>query len=357
MCTTTFRGVALIMAFIMCIGCLTACRNNAILDNATSQSTTNTSSGVETGTNDSVGNTTTSSENETANNTTTSSSAETGSNQTESSNPPSQTTTSTQINSSTCSHSEKVVLNKADATCFRTGYTGDTYCVKCNKCLEYGTTLSATGHLNTEIRYAREVTAEQDGYTGDTYCKTCGLLIATGKTIPRVESTTPGKVTYRTSNGYEYTVDEGTDITEYTMALRTKKISSPYRDIELEILRLCNEERAKAGVAPLSWYEDAYYFTHIRSIEIYSHWGHPRPDWRAWHTVYSDDGVILNGAAENLAQFQMHIKNVAKSAVNGWMSSPDHRASIMNPEYTKVCIALEYGEDNFTLCATQHFFS
>ena len=142
------------------------------------------------------------------------------------------------------------------------------------------------------------------------------------------------------------------------MKQQTKHIDSPYRAAELEILRLCNEERAKNGLAPLTWFEDAYYFTHIRAEEIYIQWGHPRPDWSEWHTVYTDAGVILHCSyAENLAQFQGWTpETVPQNAVDAWMSSPGHRANILNPQYTKMTISLEYGADNFTLCAVQHFF-
>ena len=214
-------------------------------------------------------------------------------------------------------------------------------------------------HPDTEIRGRIEPTTTATGYTGDTYCKTCDVKTANGASIPKLKNDNDGKVTYTTSNGYTYVVDKDVDITEYTMALKTKKINSPYREAELEILRLCNEERAKVGLKPLEWYEDAYYFTHIRAEEIYIQWGHQRPDWSQWHTVYTDAGVILHCAyGENLARFQGFPANkeVAVAAVTGWMESEGHRANILNPNYTKMTVSLEFGSDNFTLCAVQHFF-
>lgn len=150
------------------------------------------------------------------------------------------------------------------------------------------------------------------------------------------------------------------------MKQQTKKIPEPYREFELEILRLCNEERAKVGVAPLEWYEDAYYFTHKRAEEIYYEWGHTRlkfaldeRDAASWESVYTDNNVLLcnSTGGENLIQFQGAVpSNCAEDAVIAWMESEGHRANILNPEYDRVAIAIEWGADNFTLCFVQNFF-
>ena len=256
-----------------------------------------------------------------------------------------------------CAHSSKVVKNKKSATCTKAGYTGDTYCKSCNKLLSYGSTISKTAHTK-ELRNEKEATITSEGYTGDVYCMVCNTKIASGEKTPKLPD--PDKVTYTTSNGFSYTVDKDTDIMAYTMALRTKKVNSPYREAELEVLRLCNIERAKVGAAPLEWYEDAYYFAHIRAEELYIQWGHPRPDWSPWHTVYTDVGVILaKRSSENIAQFEgysAYTNDVAEAAVRAWMNSPAHRDAILDPKYTKMVVAFEYGSNNFTLSAAQHFF-
>ena len=359
----TIKLIATLLTIVLCIGCFSACRNNKNQDDNNTSNTENyyenTSEPVNSVMGESTSNTTDDSTNETTNtenkenvssenkNTETTKDVENSTSKT-----PTQGT-----NNDVCSHKSTTLKNKVSATCTKAGYTGDTYCTKCNKKISSGSQIPIINH-NTEIRNKKDATTTSEGYTGDKVCKTCGTVVENGQIIPKVENNTPGKVTYTTNNGYKYVVDEGTDITEYSMKQQTKHIDSPYRAAELEILRLCNEERAKNGLAPLTWFEDAYYFTHIRAEEIYIQWGHPRPDWSEWHTVYTDAGVILHCSyAENLAQFQGWTpETVPQNAVDAWMSSPGHRANILNPQYTKMTISLEYGADNFTLCAVQHFF-
>lgn len=385
---TTFKLIASLLVIILCISCFTACNDNKNQENQNNNSTENyyvdettgeiidsttgeivtdenikvdqtTGEIIDTSKDDDKNTSSSEKDNENSKPENTTKPDDNKNNESNKQDVENQTpeNTTSETKPTTCSHNNTTVKNKASATCTKAGYTGDTYCNDCKKTIKTGSAITATGHKNTEIRGKKEATKTSEGYTGDTYCKTCGAKIATGKAIPKIEDNTPGKVTYKTDNGYTYVVDEGVDITEYTMALRTKKINSTYRDIELEILRLCNEERAKVGLAPLTWYEDAYYFTHIRSVEIYTDWGHVRPDWSPWSTVYTNAGVILGYSGENLLQLQgVHSKNVASIAVKSWMESPSHKAAILDSKYTKICIALEYGEDNFTLCATQHFF-
>ena len=345
----TIKLIATLLTIVFCIGCLSSCRNNK------NQEDNNTSEPVNSITDESTSNTTDDSTNNIENKENVSSKDK----NTETTNKNVESNTSIQgTNNNVCSHKSTILKNKVSATCKSVGYTGDTYCTDCGKKIATGTRELMTAHTPKLINQ-KDATTTSEGFTGDKICSVCNVMLENGKTIPKIKENIPaGKTKYTTNNGYEYIVDEGTDITEYSMKQQTKHIDSPYRAAELEILRLCNEERAKEGIAPLTWFEDAYYFTHIRAEEIYIQWGHPRPDWSEWHTVYTDAGVILHCSyAENLARFQgASQETVAERAVRAWMSSPGHRANIMNPQYTKMTLSLEYGADNFTLCAVQHFF-
>lgn len=339
MAQITIKLIATLLTLILCISCLSACKDNETQDN---QSTNSTESHcVDEETSETID----TSENKTTE--TTEPDVE--------SNIPENSTSNT--NSTGCAHNSTTLKNKTSATCTKTGYTGDNYCTKCNKKISSGSQIPATGH-NTEIRNKKDATTTSEGYTGDKVCKTCGTVVESGKKISKVENNTAGKVTYTTNNGYTYVVDEGTDITAYTMALKTKQISSPYREVEKEILRLCNIEREKVGLKPLTWYEDPYYFTHIRSEEIYLYWGHQRPNNTPWHTVYTDTGVILDCACgENLAQFEgWAAEQIAQEAVRLWMNSPGHRENILRESFTKMTVAIDCSDDGISLSVTQHFF-
>lgn len=129
----------------------------------------------------------------------------------------------------------KEVRNIKTATCAHAGYTGDTYCKKCNKKLATGKTVArkahtwnkgaittaatctkkgvktytctvckgtkkedipATGHRNKVLKNARQATCAKAGYTGDTYCKDCNAKLSSGKTIAKKAHTwDAGKVT------------------------------------------------------------------------------------------------------------------------------------------------------------------
>ena len=129
----------------------------------------------------------------------------------------------------------KELRNVKTATCAHAGYTGDTYCKKCNKKLATGKTVArkahtwnkgaittaatctkkgvktytctvckgtkkedipATGHRNKVLKNARQATCAKAGYTGDTYCKDCNAKLSSGKTIAKKAHTwDAGKVT------------------------------------------------------------------------------------------------------------------------------------------------------------------
>lgn len=84
---------------------------------------------------------------------------------------------------SKCTHADTRIVNKKAATCTKTGYTGDTYCVDCDAKVKSGTTIEATGHKHTELKNAKAATCTEPGYTGDTYCKDCDAKVQTGTTI------------------------------------------------------------------------------------------------------------------------------------------------------------------------------
>lgn len=58
-------------------------------------------------------------------------------------------------------------------------------CKTCGKTKEES--VAPTGHINTEIRNKRTATCESEGYTGDTYCITCNKKLKDGQTIPKTD--------------------------------------------------------------------------------------------------------------------------------------------------------------------------
>ena len=80
-------------------------------------------------------------------------------------------------------HKNTEVRNAKEATCSEEGYTGDTWCLDCNKKISDGQAISMTEHKNTEVRDAKAATCTEAGYTGDTWCKDCNTKIESGKVV------------------------------------------------------------------------------------------------------------------------------------------------------------------------------
>ncbi len=86
-------------------------------------------------------------------------------------------------------HSQTEVRNAREATCEETGYTGDTYCLKCGMLLQKGQEIPALGH-KTEIQGQKEATCTEAGFTGNEVCTVCGKLIQAGQVIEALGHTT-----------------------------------------------------------------------------------------------------------------------------------------------------------------------
>lgn len=109
-----------------------------------------------------------------------------------------------------------------------------------------------------------------------------------------------------------------------------------------EVLRLCNEERAKEGLQPLQLMDELNFAAQIRTDEQteMGDISHTRPDGTRWTSVFQNISVKKRSWAENL------ILNYGTpgSVVRGWMNSPGHRANIMNPEFTHMGLGVSFGD-------------
>lgn len=99
-----------------------------------------------------------------------------------------------------------------------------------------------------------------------------------------------------------------------------------------QVVKLVNEERAKAGLSALTLDKDIEAASLIRSKEIEVSFSHTRPDGRKFSTVLQDNGISFRGAGENIAWGQKSPQDV----MNAWMNSDGHRANILNAKYTKI---------------------
>ena len=123
---------------------------------------------------------------------------------------------------------------------------------------------------------------------------------------------------------------------------------------ELEIVRLTNTEREKAGVPALranhSLAQAAR--SHAREMLDLNYFGHvsPTPGQRQ-----PADRVALNGirntlVAENIFEAEGYpISEVPRVALTRWMESHAHRVIILNPRYTNMGVGLSLRGDRVTV--------
>lgn len=99
-----------------------------------------------------------------------------------------------------------------------------------------------------------------------------------------------------------------------------------------QVVKLVNEERAKAGLNAVVLDKELEAAALIRAKETELSFSHTRPDGRPFASVLKDHGISYRGAGENIAWGQSSPEEVMR----GWMNSEGHRANILNPNFTKI---------------------
>ena len=100
----------------------------------------------------------------------------------------------------------------------------------------------------------------------------------------------------------------------------------------MQVVELVNVERAKEGLAALTFDEQMGNAALVRAKETEQSFSHTRPDGRSFSTALTDAGVTYRSAGENIAYGQ----KTPQQVVEGWMNSPGHRANIMNSGFTRI---------------------
>lgn len=127
--------------------------------------------------------------------------------------------------------------------------------------------------------------------------------------------------------------------------------------IEQMIFNKVNEERAKAGVAPLSYNNTMQKYARIKSEDmgVKKYFSHEDPNGQLITAKMKADGVSYNAWGENIAYLSGYSgdANIANQFMTNWMNSSGHRANILSPDFTSIGIGV-YKVGN-TYYATQEF--
>ena len=99
-----------------------------------------------------------------------------------------------------------------------------------------------------------------------------------------------------------------------------------------EVVRLTNVERAKAGKPALSAGNSKLnQAARKRAEEIVGTFSHTRPNGTGCFTVLAEYGVTSTARGENI-YYGSGPYGTAAAAVDGWMSSPGHKANILDED-------------------------
>ena len=115
-------------------------------------------------------------------------------------------------------HGSTEVRNKKEATCVKSGYTGDVYCTICNQKISSGNVVAKTGHTWNSGSITKQPTIAKEGIKTYT-CRSCGLT--RNETIAKLkpQKATPGKsVKDPSSNGVYKVLKDGQSV-EFTKPL------------------------------------------------------------------------------------------------------------------------------------------
>lgn len=133
--------------------------------------------------------------------------------------------------------------------------------------------------------------------------------------------------------------------------------SSYIAQIEQMIFNKVNEERAKAGVAPLNYSNTMQKYARIKSEDmgVRKYFSHEDPNGQLITVKMKADGVSYNAWGENIAYLGGYSgdSNIANKFMTNWMNSSLHRANILSPNFTSIGVGV-YKIGN-TYYATQEF--
>lgn len=128
--------------------------------------------------------------------------------------------------------------------------------------------------------------------------------------------------------------------------------ASPLESFENEVIRLCNLERTKRGLAPLKTNWQLSRVARYKSQDMINknYFSHTSPTYGSPFTMMQSFGLRFSSAGENIAYGQ----RTPQEVVNAWMNSPGHRANILSQTYTEIGVGAAK-KSNGTLYWTQMF--
>ncbi len=162
------------------------------------------------------------------------------------------------------------------------------------------------------------------------------------------------------SNIYAYEGVENSTSTDkpliITRTLTDADVKNKRPLVAKEIFNYTNIERVKAGLSPLVWNDTLAKMADEKVADMIKN---------KYFAHESPSGVNVSGLAKNFNyDYSLIGENLAmgdflnsKDVVDGWMTSPGHRANILKPTYTEIGISSMAGlnDGSYIWFATQEF--
>ena len=160
---------------------------------------------------------------------------------------------------------------------------------------------------------------------------TCPILYTIASQYSNVSTSAPEPTTAPTQ--------PTTKPTEKPTEPTTKPETVTPNEMEMEILRLVNVERAKLGIKELKFGDFYYEAAKTRAKELDTLFSHTRPDGRSCFTALLDINVNTDFdryMGENCARYF----NDAETVVKGFMNSEGHRQNIISSRFNYLAVAV-----------------
>ncbi|MDR1564264.1 MAG: SafA/ExsA family spore coat assembly protein [Oscillospiraceae bacterium] len=128
--------------------------------------------------------------------------------------------------------------------------------------------------------------------------------------------------------------------------------AAPLQNLEDEVFKLVNNERAKQGLPALTYNWQAARVARIKSEDMIqnNYFAHESPVYGSPFKMMESFGIKFSAAAENIAYGQ----RTPQEVMNSWMNSPGHRANILSRNVTQIGVGCAK-KANGTLYWTQEF--
>ena len=129
-------------------------------------------------------------------------------------------------------------------------------------------------------------------------------------------------------------------------AINIPTLDSGVTSYEQEVIRLVNEIRAENGLKALTYDWELSRVARYKSQDMKdnNYFSHTSPVYGTPFQMIKNFGLTYRSAGENIAKGY----STPQAVVNGWMNSSDHRANILNANYTHIGVGYVAGGNYWT---------